>query len=1495
MTNRKRLSRLGSLALSLLLLVSLLPAARVSADGDDTIRIASEEDFASFARSCTLDSWSRGKTVVLDADLSLDGADYLPVPSFGGTFNGQGHTIRAVSVTGSLSPAGLFGVLQEGGSITELNAEGSITPAGDSINAGGIVGENHGTIAGCTFSGTVSGKRSVGGIAGENAAGGVIRACSASGAVFGENMTGGITGCNLGSVLSCRNGAYVNIESTDPAIDLESLALSFSLDLARLSQLDTANIATDTGGIAGYSSGTIAECVNAAAVGYQHIGYNVGGIAGRSCGQIRACRSESAVCGRKDVGGIVGQMEPYIRMEISESLLSRLQTQLDELSGLIDRAANHAEGGANDISARLNSMSGYVDSAANELNNVRVNADISTSITGSGSHSSDTSIGAGKGAAAGVDHEHSDSGHSTSIWGGSAAGAGIDHDGSAGGVINGSTQITAAPDLGGLTSSINGLSSQATMLNSAANGAAGALASDVRAINSKCNELADTMLDAVASSGASDIISDTSLADIDAVTLGKVSGCENTGAVYGDINTGGVAGSMAVEYALDPEDDVSAHLSGSYRRQYEYKAIVQQCVNTGAVTAKRSYAGGICGRMDLGLITDCEGYGSAASENGSYVGGIAGVTGAVVRSSYAKCTLSGKRYVGGIVGSGIAEEAGGGTSTVAGCYSIVEITDCQQYSGAVSGSDSGDFLENYYLSDTLAGINRQGYAGRAEPISFDRLAAVPGLPEEMTQFTLRFVADGETLLTRKFSYGASFSGSDIPAPPEKEGYSVRWDREDFTSLHFDTTVTAVYEPYTPALASAQLRESGRPVFLVEGQFTDGDAVSVSAETPTPEAFHVLSGSLGEKIREYLSCLSDGRLPQSTANREVLEQWSLRFTGSAPSSRTVRYLAPEGGKHLRIYVRTDGGGWQSTAYDTVGSYLTFPVAGSSAEVAAVSTLPLWWVWLIPALVLLLIALLVIRLVRRRQRQRARLNALLSPADAVSEAEQIIRSAQEPAAPAAEPAGAAEANAASAAEPVPPSAVPAAQPAAPAAEETADERLARLEAELRALRAERGAAPAAPPHPRRRRRRILPILLTLLALAAAAAVFFLRSDLGRDVEAALLLDARMKQDPMAMEVSVSAELNGTALSTDALVCRTAQSGTGITAVQAGGVTLYCANGAVYLENGRSYALGGVCADYGALLSRTASLARALEITKTVEGTSKLYRFSAEGADADALAELLLPEAADAVSLRTLRVELIAEGGELMALHFCTDSADSAITLDARAEFLQSPTAPEIPEAVQSAVSKGAGAADSTVLTGDALRLIDAWSTLMHRETLSADLTLSADCGPIMLGDTVQYDRCTIDAQDYACIRRGAASLYLSGGRICDAGGNSVDVSGASLADSSQLIPLCYELMMNGTADCVRSGDGYLYTLALDEDGMTSLAAAIAPDIKAQDVSFTGGSIELSVTDGGAIRQIGVSCSGTLHLVLTDAGAALSAVIVPVTREISFPQPVLDALKQ
>ena len=63
-----------------------------------------------------------------------------------------------------------------------------------------------------------------------------------------------------------------------------------------------------------------------------------------------------------------------------------------------------------------------------------------------------------------------------------------------------------------------------------------------------------------------------------------------------------------------------------------------------------------------------------------------------------------------------------------------------------------------------------------------------------------------------------------------------------------------------------------------------------------------------------------------------------------------------------------GQWEKAEAETVGSYLTFPAEGAEAEVAVLSTMEVWWVWLIAAALLLLTLAFLIRLFRKLLRRR-----------------------------------------------------------------------------------------------------------------------------------------------------------------------------------------------------------------------------------------------------------------------------------------------------------------------------------------------------------------------------------------------------------------------------------------------------------------------------------------------------------------------------------------------
>lgn len=276
--------RLLCAALALVLpLVPLTPA--FAADADE-IHIQTAEDLIELSRNCSLDTWSDGLSVILDNDLSLSDVDYDPIPIFNGRFDGGGHTIYDLSLDAAQSPCGFFLETGRDALIRDLNITGTVAPTGDDSAVGGIVGRNGGTVMNCGFTGTVAAKSEVGGIVGKNEASGLVSGCHSAGSVMGLNSTGGIVGSNDGAVAACGNSAFVNTESVDPSIRLDSFDTSSILNFLRSLRSDNAGITSDTGGVCGTSSGFVERCTNGGTVGYLHLGYNVGGVVGHSRGYL---------------------------------------------------------------------------------------------------------------------------------------------------------------------------------------------------------------------------------------------------------------------------------------------------------------------------------------------------------------------------------------------------------------------------------------------------------------------------------------------------------------------------------------------------------------------------------------------------------------------------------------------------------------------------------------------------------------------------------------------------------------------------------------------------------------------------------------------------------------------------------------------------------------------------------------------------------------------------------------------------------------------------------------------------------------------------------------------------------------------------------------------------------------------------------------------------------------------------------------------------------
>ena len=345
------------------LFISLTAPAFAQAPQNDSLTISSAEGFIDFAKSCSLDKWSHGKTIRLTADIDLSGADFTPVPIFGGTFDGGGHTVSGMRIDEAGSHQGLFRYLEKSAVVKDLNVIGVIVPSGSRSEIGGIVGVNAGTIRNCTFRGTVRGESAVGGIVGVNGETGSIIECSVSGTIIGKSAAGGIAGRSEGALLKCTNSAGINLTSPDNSENTIEFDPESYINPDDGDEPDLLNSYTDSGGIVGYTSGIVQSCDNTGNVGYPHVGYNIGGIAGRQSGYLAGCTNSGTINGRKDVGGIVGQSEPYLSLDPGREILEELRTELHILNDLIDKALNDVQDTGDDVSERLTAMKKYTDAA----------------------------------------------------------------------------------------------------------------------------------------------------------------------------------------------------------------------------------------------------------------------------------------------------------------------------------------------------------------------------------------------------------------------------------------------------------------------------------------------------------------------------------------------------------------------------------------------------------------------------------------------------------------------------------------------------------------------------------------------------------------------------------------------------------------------------------------------------------------------------------------------------------------------------------------------------------------------------------------------------------------------------------------------------------------------------------------------------------------------------------------------------------------------------
>ena len=625
-------------------------------------------------------------------------------------------------------------------------------------------------------------QENIGGIAGVNK--GVINESSFSGKVNASTATGAIAGYNHenAKIVSCTSDADILATNQTGGIAgvndglisgctsksrVNTQELDTTLDIGGV-DVGTLNLTqnvidrNDMGGIAGESTGIISDCVNYGKIGFAHTGYNVGGIAGKQSGKVITCSNEGEIYGRKDVGGIVGQAEPDIESEYLNDRVDDVQSSIDIINSTLNNMSSSMNNASSDVKSYteniIDQYKELLDKLQDKLN---------------GNNDNDEKIEDF------VDDISKDIENST-----------------------------VADDIHGLADTVD--SEIRTIADS------------IERISAQIKNIGNTVtetMDVVTSDD--NYIEDISSAGSAQNSDGVIAKSVNRGAVHGDINAGGIAGTMNVEYDVDPEYDLDITETTNVRLRSTVSDVVIYCINYGEVNSKKDCAGGIVGLQELGLVYGSEGYGTVKSETGNYAGGIAGNSASAITDSYSLCNVESEDYTGGICGKGY---------TMQNCISIPAILGDGEAKGSLAGiiESDGEVSTNIFVNDIYGGIDDINYSGKADSASYEAVMAMENIPDGFHRVTLVFKADGNVIDTKNIAYNANLGVSELPAIPDKDGYYAQWP-ENIVSKPIlqNTVVEAEYHVWIESVAGDIASQNDKPLFIAEGKFYDDNKITLS--------------------------------------------------------------------------------------------------------------------------------------------------------------------------------------------------------------------------------------------------------------------------------------------------------------------------------------------------------------------------------------------------------------------------------------------------------------------------------------------------------------------------------------------------------------------------------------------------------------------------------------------------------------------------------------------
>lgn len=354
--------------------------------------------------------------------------------------------------------------------------------------------------------------------------------------------------------------------------------------------------------------------------------------------------------------------------------------------------------------------------------------------------------------------------------------------------------------------------------------------------------------------------------------------CINNGTVDGTESTGGVVGCVGFESIVRSGENFTLPDGTKVNSDSVLKAVIDSCISFGNVTAESKYAGGICGKSDIGDIKNSLTTGEITVNDGSYSGGTAGYTSGNIDNCIAINDVDGNDHIGGIAGS---------AKNINTSYSLPRLDGKKDDAGAIVGFVDGDVTGCYFIDEGLSGISGMNLEGRAEAVKPDDMTTSDGsFPSRMPLLDNGnfYMADGDKFLPQIKSlaqndaesigailqskstelsrfhfnvifkdkdkelksmtvdYGTVLNDSDIPKLTADGSEVPMWDKDVKSPIIRHTTFLAEYNKATTTISSGE----EPPLMLAESVFADNTTLSLKEE----DVDHVFDGYKNDKAYSF---------------------------------------------------------------------------------------------------------------------------------------------------------------------------------------------------------------------------------------------------------------------------------------------------------------------------------------------------------------------------------------------------------------------------------------------------------------------------------------------------------------------------------------------------------------------------------------------------------------------------------------------------------------------